>query len=123
MHSQDEVEGNVSGTANSRIWVSLSTAAAILDVSEDVILKQAVPWQLESMAHHVRSRLLALSIEGTGAPRFFAPDLETLLVNPESPTDARANCIANHLGCEMCSPEAQAHRTGNLSERNERDAL
>lgn len=72
-------------------WVTISTAAALVDVTEETISKLAVPWQEAEAPHRIRFRLLVLEAGSKGEPRFFAPDLQTLLLNPESPLDARAS--------------------------------
>jgi site-specific recombinase XerD len=76
---------------NRPMWLSLSAAAGLIDVSEQDILRRAVPWQAAPVAHRIRFRLLTLDPDQQGTPRFFAPDVERLLSKPEGSPDVQVN--------------------------------
>jgi integrase len=73
-------------------WLAVSTAAALIDVREDVILAHAVPWQDAPITNRIRFKLLAFGVGQPEEQRFFSPDLDALLtVGPSiiGPADAR----------------------------------
>src|ERR1035441_6353252 len=65
-------------------WVSLGTAAALIDVSKDTILRRAVPWQLERVPNRIRFKLLKLDPGTRQERRYLARDLEALLCGCET---------------------------------------
>ncbi len=65
-------------------WVSLGTAAALIDVSKDTILRRGVPWQLERVPNRIRFKLLKLDPGTRQERRYLAPDLEALLCGCET---------------------------------------
>jgi hypothetical protein len=62
-----------------RVWVSLSAAAAFVDVPNETILRVSIPRQEKPVAHRIRFSLLLLDADSKGEPRFFADDVENLL--------------------------------------------
>jgi hypothetical protein len=73
-------------SASERIgpWVSLGTSAALIDVSNDTILRRAVLWQLERVPSRIRYKLLKLDIGTRQERRHLAPDVEALLCGCET---------------------------------------
>ena len=95
---------------NTPMWLSLSAAAGLIDVSEQDVLRRAVPWQAVPEAHRVRFRLLALDPDAKRAPRFFAPDLEALLSSPEG--HDQVNGVDSGSGIETKGPRHKLVRRG-----------
>jgi site-specific recombinase XerD len=62
----------------------LAAAAALIDVPDKTIVSLAVPWQATPEPHRIRFRVLNLGACTEGEPRFFVPDLESLLHGPNS---------------------------------------
>ena len=61
-------------------WKSLSSAAQHLDVSNDTILRRAVPWQDEPVEGRIRFKHLKLGADTRQERRYYVPDLDALLV-------------------------------------------
>jgi hypothetical protein len=78
------------GSAETKhVWLSLSAAAAFVDVPYETIIRVSIPWQEDPVAHRIRFSLLLLDAGSKGEPRYFAPDVEHLLAGG-GPVDATA---------------------------------
>jgi integrase len=93
-----------------RVWLSLSAAAALVDLPEHAILSRAVPWQAAPLAHHFRFRLLTLDQGKPGDPRFFGPDLESVLL--DGVLEAHVTGIGNQLTAKTKRPRYKAVERG-----------
>ncbi len=61
-------------------WLSLSSAAAHLDVSTDTVLRRAIPWSDDVVPGKIRWKFLKLGEDTRQERRYYAPDLDALLV-------------------------------------------
>lgn len=61
-------------------WLSLSSAVDCIDVSTDTIGRRAIRWQAEAQAGRIRFKLLKLGEDTRLERRYFAEDLEALLL-------------------------------------------
>lgn len=61
-------------------WLSLSEAAAYLDVSDDTILRRKVEWQDDPVPNRIRFKWLKLDEDTRRERRYWPPDLEAMLV-------------------------------------------
>lgn len=62
------------------MWLSLSGAAEYLDVSTDTLGRRATEWQNEPVVGKVRWKYLKLGDNTRMERRYYAPDLDALLV-------------------------------------------
>jgi hypothetical protein len=62
------------------MWLSLSGAAEYLDVSNDTLGRRATEWQNEPVIGKVRWKYLKLGDNTRMERRYYAPDLDALLV-------------------------------------------
>jgi hypothetical protein len=61
-------------------WLSLKSAAAKLDLSEDTILRRAINWCPERVPKRIRYKHLRLDDNTREERRYFERDLEAMLV-------------------------------------------
>ena len=72
---------------HAREWVTITAAAALIDVPLETISGLAIPWQETEVPHRIRFRLLVLEPGTKGEPRFLVADLKKLLSTPENPLE------------------------------------
>jgi hypothetical protein len=68
---------------NITVWLSAKEAAKKLSVSTDTIVRRAIPWQDAREPHKVRYRYLLLGEGAEPIRRYYEPDVEALLCDPQ----------------------------------------
>src|SRR3974390_903443 len=71
-------------------WVRCSTLCNYLDISDDTVLRRAVPWQDDPVPHKFRFKELLLDGGGEPQKRYWFPDAVSFLRNPPPSRAAQA---------------------------------
>ncbi len=64
------------------MWLRGKDGAEYLGVSRDTIERRGIPWKPAPVRHRIRYKLLALAEETEPVRRYYRPDLDAMLQDP-----------------------------------------